>query len=334
MRLSLKDIAFFLFKVGVAVFLLGMLHKIGFLDLAPIAKQPISLRLSLMLIAGCGFCLGAMALLAWRLMLLLSVQDVSIRFKPAFVLTVVCNLVGAVLPGIVAGDIAKFVWLHKLVTQDRCRLAGALLIDRLIGLYGLLLLGALSAGYAVLAGLGIRADILRIAAGGTIITTVGIVVLIELAHRRGVRTDHPNSFYRMVGRLGNALAAYRKQPLKTFGMLTLAITSHALMVGTFICSAYAIRDTVTLGVHFALDPLAMVLNAVPLSPGGVGLAEGAFAFLFASVGSPNGALVGLVGRLLLYGVSLFIAIFWWLAKYTGKRYQPVGNLSKVEVKAT
>jgi uncharacterized membrane protein YbhN (UPF0104 family) len=81
------------------------------------------------------------------------------------------------------------------------------------------------------------------------------------------------------------------------------------MVGTFICCAMAIHDSLPLTSHFVLDPLAMMLNAVPISPGGLGLTEGAFGVLFTGAGSPNGAIVGLLGRLLLYAASTPVALF-------------------------
>jgi uncharacterized membrane protein YbhN (UPF0104 family) len=51
-----------------------------------------------------------------------------------------------------------------------------------------------------------------------------------------------------------------------------------------------------------LNPLAMAMNAIAVTPGGIGLAEGAFSFLFEMVGSPNGGMVGLLGRIIQYGV--------------------------------
>jgi uncharacterized membrane protein YbhN (UPF0104 family) len=52
--------------------------------------------------------------------------------------------------------------------------------------------------------------------------------------------------------------------------------------------------------HFVADPLAMVMNVVPLTPGGIGITEGAFSFLFEQMGSPSGAEIGLVGRGIQY----------------------------------
>jgi uncharacterized membrane protein YbhN (UPF0104 family) len=57
--------------------------------------------------------------------------------------------------------------------------------------------------------------------------------------------------------------------------------------------------------QFTLDPLAMGMNIIPLTPGGIGVTESAFAFLFQSVGSPNGAMIGLLGRLIQFSVFMF-----------------------------
>ena len=128
-------------------------------------------------------------------------------------------------------------------------------------------------------------------------------------------TEQKSRFYVLLGRLASAVTKYRYQPRILISVLVLSVVGHALIVGTFACCAVAIHDTLPLAHHFVLDPLAMMLNAVPISPGGLGLAEGAFAFLFAGAGSPNGAIIGLMGRMLLYTVSIPIAVIGFVGQH-------------------
>jgi uncharacterized membrane protein YbhN (UPF0104 family) len=44
----------------------------------------------------------------------------------------------------------------------------------------------------------------------------------------------------------------------------------------------------------------MVMNAIPLTPGGIGITESTFSFLFEAIGSSNGAAIGLLGRFIQY----------------------------------
>lgn len=312
---SLKVIALFVLKLAVASLFLVAMYKYGLLDFRQITTRPLTLHFLLVLGAGCAFALGALAILAWRLILLLSVQGISIPYGRAFMVTVTCNLASAVLPGIVAGDIIKAAYLFRLAPDGRSGVAATVLFDRLLGLYGLLILGSLSAGYAVITDLPIRREILLLAAAGTFFATVGLVGLVEISHRGRISTEQTKGFYFVLSRLASAVAAYRTQPRTLLCALVLSVASHALTVGTFVCSGIAIHDALALPMHFVLDPLAMMLNAVPISPGGLGLAEGAFAVLFAGAGSPNGALIGLMGRLLLYAVSTPVALIGFLGRH-------------------
>jgi glycosyltransferase 2 family protein len=307
-RLSIRGISVLLMKLTLAFLLLLGMYEYGLLDFRRILTQPITVRFLSILAAGCGFALGALALLAWRLVLLLSVQGISIPGSRAFLITVVCNLISGLLPGIVAGDVSKAAYLFRVVPRGRGGIAAAVLFDRVIGLYGLLLLGSISAGCAVVGNVAIRSEILWLSIAMTSLATVGLLVLLEFSHRCRIATNCTEGLYFMIGRIVGAVGTYRKQPMTLLAALSLSVASHASTVAMFVCSALAMRDSVPLAGHFVLDPLAMVFNAVPISPGGLGFAEGAFGFLFAGVGSPNGALIGLTGRLLLYSVSALVTL--------------------------
>ena len=56
--------------------------------------------------------------------------------------------------------------------------------------------------------------------------------------------------------------------------------------------------------HAVLNPIAVTMNAVPVTPGGLGVTEGAFAYLAQAAGSDNGALIALISRMIQYAVFL------------------------------
>ena len=80
----------------------------------------------------------------------------------------------------------------------------------------------------------------------------------------------------------------------------LSLVNHALVIATYVAAAIMLGDILPWYAHFVLSPLATVLNMVAITPGGIGLTEGAFSFLYASAGSSQGASVGLLGRILQY----------------------------------
>jgi uncharacterized protein (TIRG00374 family) len=98
--------------------------------------------------------------------------------------------------------------------------------------------------------------------------------------------------------------------------LGISLVNHATNATAcyFLAQALGIEG-VSLGAALALVPLANLLSAIPLLPGGWGVGELAFAYFFGQVGVPATEAVGLsvVFRLAVLGVNLpggLLWIFW------------------------
>jgi uncharacterized protein (TIRG00374 family) len=295
-------------KLTIAGLIIGAMYYFGYLDLRHLETVSLTPRVLTTLGAGGVFILGALAVLAARLVLLARIQGVRLSWAQSLRITVLGNLVGALLPGVVAGDVVKLGFLCRLAPHRRAGASAAVLVDRLVGLYGLILLGAMAAASALAAGLAIRPTIIWLALAEFAIATLGAVGFLVFCLWVGGSGGYTARLLAAFQRLVAAVDAYRKAPVPLLLALLFSIASHALTVCTFICAACAIGDIVPLPFHFVLDPLAMLLNAVPISPGGLGLAEGAFAFLFSEAGSQDGGVIALTGRLLLYGVSVLVVL--------------------------
>jgi uncharacterized protein (TIRG00374 family) len=100
----------------------------------------------------------------------------------------------------------------------------------------------------------------------------------------------------------------------------LSLLSHMMIVLVFVIVARLIFDPLSVFDHAVLNPIAVALNVVPFTPGGLGVTEGAFAYLAKAAGSDNGALIALISRMVQYGVYLVggvVAIF--LLRWQGYR---------------
>jgi len=79
---------------------------------------------------------------------------------------------------------------------------------------------------------------------------------------------------------------------------------HLLAVGLiYICSVYASAGLDFLRV-FVATPIGLLVNAIPLSPGGLGIGENAFELLYKTIGGRNGATSFLLARVFLYSPAL------------------------------
>jgi uncharacterized membrane protein YbhN (UPF0104 family) len=148
-----------------------------------------------------------------------------------------------------------------------------------------------------------ESNVLLVGPATVVVTTLAMILLasdrfFNASFVRGLLSRAPRRLRNFV----SALHDYLKAPRLVTTVVAISVINHTLVVWTFIIAAVLIRDTLPIYMHFVVNPLAFLLNAVPLTPGGLGLAESAFSFLYEMAGSPNGAIVGLLGRLILYGV--------------------------------
>ena len=68
--------------------------------------------------------------------------------------------------------------------------------------------------------------------------------------------------------------------------------------------AHLIYDPLSVFDHAVLNPIAVTMNAIPVTPGGLGVTEGTFAYLARAAGSDNGALIALISRMVQYSIYL------------------------------
>ncbi len=289
-------------KLVLAALLVIWLLRTDRLDLSLITGLGFSARVVGFMFLGAAAVFGGQLLLAVRLRMLLAKQELNVSYSRALGLTLIGSFFGAILPGLISGDAVKAVYLLGDAQGGRSRAVAAVLIDRVLGLYSLFLLGALS----LIAAWGMhllptRLVVLWIAP----VAVLGMTAVLALAgwpkigesafiQRAGARTPE------RVRNLLVALHTCLRDVRLIWGAVGLSLINHALVIVTFLLSGILLADVIKPLAHYAVDPLAMVLNVVPLTPGGIGITEGAFSFLFEEIGSRNGAAIGLLGRFLQY----------------------------------
>ena len=300
----LKKLMLFALKFAIALGLLYWLYTQSLLDLASLAEVRIGAKSTGLFLVAVSLVIGAIALLSFRLILLLGPYGLVISFKRAFGLSMMGALFGAVLPGLVGGDVIKAAYLFRDAVGLRSRVVATVVIDRIVGLYALFLLSTVASIAAwITNSFPGSPQVLLVGPCMTLVATVGGLLVFSLTI-----FDVPvlrQFVCRMPEKIQNLMAAlvqYWNYPMYLLAAIGISMLSHAMIVGTFILAAILLRDTLPLYAHFVVDPMAMTLNVVPLTPGGLGVTEGAFSYLFAMMGSLNGSLVALLGRFVQYVV--------------------------------
>jgi len=306
---TLKKILLISIKLAISVAIIVWLVQSGKLDITAFSKISFDGRTILLFLVGMIAVLSGTFLLTWRFCMLLEYRKFHMSFFKVLLLTWASLFFGSILPGIVSGDAIKAVYLCSNVSGRRTDAFMAVLVDRVIGLFSLLLLGALSLAVALIFHY-ISFSIYLLVAPAIVLSLIifrYVIISTMFWELSFVKKIFPKLPVR-VKNLVNSLKAYLKSTQFLLKIVSLSLINHALVIGSFVVSAIAIHDSLPIFMHYIINPLAMVMNVVPVTPGGIGITESAFAFLFESVGSENGAMIGLLGRLVQYSVFILAGI--------------------------
>lgn len=233
------------------------------------------------------------------------------------------------LPAQVGGDVMRGVAL-AVDTRRRADAAASVLIDRFIGLLVFMLAAALASVAMLLwgrpDGVPFNAEELvsmRIIALGTTGVTAVLLLLIvallsrrlkRLAERLFARLPLASKTVPVWHKLAEAFNAYRTQPaalaLAALGSLIIVVLTS---INIWLIARAIQPGSITLVEVLAINPIIVfVALALPLSPGGLGVRQGAFVgtFLLVGAGGKLGLAVGLIQQAIGYLVSLPGGYLW------------------------
>jgi uncharacterized protein (TIRG00374 family) len=302
-----KSILVFFIKVGIAAALIFWLFKTNRLDLSVIKDLSCNKNTVFIFATGAISVFCGILLISYRIWLILRFKRFAITYKTAICVTLMGSFWSVVLPGLAGGDAMKAIYLCSNVSERRMDSLTSVVIDRFFGLFSLLLLGTLvyCIAYAVQS---MPSDFKFFWLPPSVFILSCLMVIIT-AWNRFFHSHSFQAFFLLLPQKIQifliSLRSYLKSPKLVFISIILSLLNHALVVVSFISAAILLQLDIPIFSHFIFDPLAMLLNAMPITPGGIGIAESGFSLLFQSQGFPNGAIMGLLGRLIQY--SVFVA---------------------------
>jgi uncharacterized membrane protein YbhN (UPF0104 family) len=255
---------------------------------------------------------------AWRWNLLLAAQRISVSGRLLVNSFLVATFFNHFLPSNIGGDVIRI--------RDTTAPAGSLgrataivVLDRGVGLLGLLLVAAAGASLAGLArgpNLPLRPSVLWLAFA----MSAGAFVLLLVAPHAIQQFLGPTRLTRHEGirvrvdRLIDMLRGFRSQPAALAACFAGAILAQAVLVAFYLAIAYSLRIPIS-PLHLAVVvPVSFVVQLVPVSVNGFGVREATFTYYFGALNLPvESALVlsllgaGLVLLFSLSGGLLYLA---------------------------
>lgn len=254
-----------------------------------------------------------LVLTAWRWRLLLGAVDLDLPLGRTVRLTFIGSFFNNAIPGATGGDVVKAYYAARS-TGRGTRSVISVFVDRIVGLVGL---AVLAGGVLLLApgqaGYGPARTVVIGVLGAAVL---GLVVLLTPPVRRALglgRLVRRLPFQTLVAEARAALGLYRDQPLPLLVSLAASLVNHgvAAICVWMLAGGLGIQG-LDVGMALALVPVANLFAAIPLLPGGWGVGELAFAYLFGQVGIPPTEAVSLsvVYRLSVLAASLPGGALW------------------------
>ncbi len=204
------------------------------------------------------------------------------------------------MPGVVSGDVIKawYVIADRDKGQEKTPILTAIIIDRIIGLFGLITISLLALFFH-------WNEVWQISELNKVLTTnlvLGALVAVFfvyvmlsnwgpfLAFRKFLDKYKEAKFGSLLVKAYDAWSSYRHRPFLLISSLVLACVTHScIVVAILFCSRALGETTMEAYQIFLLAPLGLLSIALPIAPAGLGVGHLVFAALFGYVGSKVGA---------------------------------------------
>lgn len=282
-------------RVAVALALLGaVLWFVPWEDRPPeeglkttlrrVARSPSALAEALLL-----YVAGAM-LSFQRWQVLLRAVHVDARFWRVQKLGFLGLFFSNIIPGMTGGDLVKAILVARDHPEQRPAAVLSVIVDRAIGLLAL----ALIASGVLLLQRGRFDEMARWLNLILLALVAGALVVLSRRLRRLLRLDRLLSalpFAEILKKLDRAALLYREARGRVAYSVAVSLAVHAMILTAIGVLGRALGIGIPFLDFYALAPLTLIAQSLPLTPGGVGVGEAAFVSFFQAAGvAPAAAL--------------------------------------------
>jgi glycosyltransferase 2 family protein len=247
----------------------------------------------------------------WRWRLLLHAQDVRLPGRTLLGSFLVANFFNNFLPSNIGGDVIR-IRDTAGAAHSKTLATTIVLVDRGLGLMGLVLISALGATVAAdLHGSG-ASPIWPSWLWALFLVAAAIAAPVMYAPEgfgrllQPLTVVHPEWVGTRIDKLTAALSRFREHPGALAGCFSGALFVQGLMVVFYLAVVYALKIPITPSDLAVIVPLSLVVQMLPVSVNGLGLREATFSFYFARLGLPieSAVLLSLMGAALMMFFSL------------------------------
>lgn len=305
-QLNLFKSLFFRYLLGIIIlYWLTKTNQLNFSTLSSVDVSSAFIALAL--------CVLQLILSAWRVKLLLSVHRIDVSLSQCTLYNAVGIFYSTLLPGGMSGDAVRayYFWRsNQSKGSTKSALIGTLVTDRLLGTIAMLFVGLIATTISANA-LGISLKYMVVIWGGFFFG-IALYTFICNMHKSQWKTLKNNTLNIWLERLQRVLSKLdlTEYPNKVLIFSTfLSVIIHISSVLVIYIFAVKLKSGLDFGQIMAIAPIGLLINAIPVSPGGLGVGESGFDILFSLIGGRNGGNVFLLSRVFLFSPAILGALF-------------------------
>lgn len=236
------------------------------------------------IILGCLLAGGTLAFASERWRLILHSQGFQARPLPTFRMTLIGIFFNTFMPGGVGGDVVKGYYVVQNLENQKARAVATVIFDRILGLFTMVLmaLAAVLIEWEIL----LRNPTLRTFALFLALLTGFFMFTFYLLWSRktdGFRNKVLDSLavFPWIQRNLARLNQFNLRRWQFFQIIFLSTLAQTMSIAFFVVIARLLGySDIPLAVFLFVVPLGFIATAIPISPGGIGVGQAAFFFLF------------------------------------------------------
>jgi uncharacterized protein (TIRG00374 family) len=278
-------------RLGIGIGLLVCLVRSGIIDLRVLPELATAWPITLAAVALLMFDVFLMSL---RLCWLFRPQNLHLSLRMSLQLTLVGFFFATFVPGSAGGDIAKLFYATKENGGRKTEIVTVVMIDRLIGLFSMLLLPLLIAPmfHQIIRNVLVLRYLLGTVALLAACLLAGFLVCLwnqSILNLLGRKAFGLPKWRGLAMRGLETIRTYRRSPEILASALGVSILTNLCLIGVTALGMLAVNPSGLRLKMCLVIPMGYVANSLPLTPGGLGVGETAFNALFEITGLHGGA---------------------------------------------
>lgn len=219
---------------------------------------------------------------AVRWMVLLRTLGLGISFGKLYHIIAITNLFNALLVGPLGGDVARVVYVWRIVGHSSASVASSIALDRLFGLFSAFCIAMIYIAFnwfwmkdtPALFALGTS---VALGFTGMIAVAGAILIAPNLVQPLERRLSGSSRLSLLFGWVSRTVRSMRGNPHAMLGVLLLALLSQAVTVLAVLVVGDALGiQTLRPADYMLAVPVTVVANSLPLTPNGLGVGEASF----------------------------------------------------------